>query len=1095
MLFVTRSQARLENDEKIDPSEEEVRRVVSPDTVEQKDEEEHHESAVDLYHARIGHFSVATLSHTRQRYPELCKWSKRAQRSFEHYHAQNRCRACVQSKQQSAAVRREEREHVPPPLEARGSMSVWHADLSGPYSSLIRNRSESQGGTRRYKQVGHEGQMYSLFIVDEFSRFIWVLQCTSKAEVAEKFIAHVTRIQHMRGTPLMRLHTDAGTELVNAEVRVFLDKNKTLHTTAPRATPELNGIAERSIGVINTLARSMLLHCQGSQELWPYAQQQAVLIHNLVVTARRYDRLRTPKEGEQRVEKKIPCAYDQFWDNTTYTAESYLQKLRVFGSDAYLLKMDSALATFQERGENAVYLGFDVDRHQHRLLRRTRVDGPLTVDYQRDVTVVENEFTLLPLWKDEIMQTAQASYTSSAVDQDPLREWAVDRIVDDRVDDDGVHRYKVYWQNYMEPSWEPAEHLTNAADALALYHQKDSSVVISSLLLWETEVIDDSLVKGMDILVLSATESVSLHLDYVEPRSYRQANDPRELFHTQWVEAFASEYASLQAAGVFELIFELPTLGQTVLATQWVLKVKRDKDNCIVRWKARLVVRGDHQVEGIDFTDTFSPTIARSSLKYILALAARYDWEIKQIDFDTAFLNAPLEEDVYIKLPDGYDAPAGVVCLRLRRALYGLKQAPRAWFLTIDAHLKSIGYRNTALDQGLYVKIVRLSGADHRIFLTLYVDDTLAIFPACLSHIWENDKEAIRRVYAIKDMGDCEWILNIKLERDRANYTLTLSQEAYFVRMLSEHVGKEGLIRSVSSPFQYDDLSRPGSHMPEGALRDELAQPLSSDEKLKYQSIVGELLYAAGVTRVDIQYIAGALGRYTAAPTRAHLIAAKRVVRYIGSTTKRALIFDYSDPVSRQGELAVTIYTDSNWASESTDRKSTGGWLALLSGAFVTWQSKKQSTIALSSTEAEYYALGEAVREALLLRQWLKLYVLPENISAPQVLILCDNISAGHIADHPTSYQRTKHIDIRHHFVRAHVEDLSILIKYVETKRQLADILTKSFDIPRFQQLKKQLDNGDYQTVTGPVTRARSQKREESTQDDKEEEASSGGKA
>ena len=191
----------------------------------------------------------------------------------------------------------------------------------------------------------------------------------------------------------------------------------------------------------------------------------------------------------------------------------------------------------------------------------------------------------------------------------------------------------------------------------------------------------------------------------------------------------------------------------------------------------------------------------------------------------------------------------------------------------------------------------------------------------------------------------------------------------------------------------------------------------------------------------------------------------------------------------------MTIYTDSNWASESTDRKSTGGWLALLSGAFVTWQSKKQSTIALSSTEAEYYALGEAVREALLLRQWLKLYVLPENISAPQVLILCDNISAGHIADHPTSYQRTKHIDIRHHFVRAHVEDLSILIKYVETKRQLADILTKSFDIPRFQQLKKQLDNGDYQTVTGPVTRARSQKREESTQDDKEEKASSGGKA
>jgi hypothetical protein len=506
-----------------------------------------------------------------------------------------------------------------------------------------------------------------------------------------------------------------------------------------------------------------------------------------------------------------------------------------------------------------------------------------------------------------------------------------------------------------------------------------------------------------------------------EPKSHKQALASPDC--QKWRVAMDEELASLEKQGTWAVV-PRPKDAKTI-TSKWVYKIKLDSNNQPIRYKARLVARGFQQTQGVDYDETFAPVVKLKSLKLILSLAAARDLEVKQVDFDTAFLNAELSHDVYMELPPGSKYPPGTV-IKLLKSIYGLKQAGHDWHEVLRDLLVSLGYMQLECDKCVFIKRT----ADGRmIILPLYVDDTLAVYDKQDEHIWLADKAAIASRYAIKDIGDCEWVLNMKLTRDRAARTITLSQEAYIKRVL------ENFQFSQCKPLSYPCIDADLFLPPAGC--DET--PLDRKEQTRYQSIVGSLLYAALTTRPDIAFAVNELGRFNAQANQFHMLAAHHVLRYLAGTTNHGLVFRlHGSP----HDIKPEVYTDSSWANDLETRRSTSGMVVKLNGNVVSWLSRKQKTVALSSTEAEYMAASEATSEALWLRAWIKEVF---QVDAP-VLLYCDNQSALALAKNDTFHQRTKHIDIRYHFIRERVQWGHVIMQFVPTEDQEADILTKRYN-------------------------------------------------
>ena len=475
----------------------------------------------------------------------------------------------------------------------------------------------------------------------------------------------------------------------------------------------------------------------------------------------------------------------------------------------------------------------------------------------------------------------------------------------------------------------------------------------------------------------------------------------------------AEEIASMDRLGVYRLVPREP--GMNVIRSRWVYRVKHDADNLPVRWKSRLVCKGFQQKHGIDYHDTYAPVVRAQSVKLLLSIAAQHKLSIHQLDFTTAFLNAPLDECIFMEQPEGHvigDARTHV--WKLDKALYGLKQSPRVWNKEVDAALRALGYSPTASDPCIYIKHI---DGHFPILLSLYVDDTLAVFEPALLDVWTSDKQQLNAAYPLTDQGECKWILNMSVDRDARG--ITLSQHTYITRML-EKFGMADC-KGAAVPVQQTLHHPPPS-----------AEPLSQHQHALYRSMIGALLYAANTTRMDISYAVGYLSRHLAAPTTHHLNAARHVLRYLSATIDYKMLFP-----SGQSDLSLCIWSDADWGDNPADRRSTSGVLVQVNGGSVHWLSKKQVTVSLSSAESEYMAMALAFKEAIYLQMWFE-EVLGRVIP---ITIKCDSQAALAMAS--MEVQRNKHIDIRTHFLRRTMELRPISVEYVKSTDQLADLLTK----------------------------------------------------
>jgi hypothetical protein len=500
-----------------------------------------------------------------------------------------------------------------------------------------------------------------------------------------------------------------------------------------------------------------------------------------------------------------------------------------------------------------------------------------------------------------------------------------------------------------------------------------------------------------------------------EPATFREAvqGENAEL----WKTASDEEMASILQNDTWEVVQKPP--GANVIDVKWVYKVKYSTSGQVQRFKARLVAKGYKQEEGIDYDEVFAPVSKYTSIRALLALVAAEDLELELLDIKTAFLNGTLQEEVYINHPPGYpQGPPGTV-LKLKKTLYGLKQAPRAWHQRLNEELNRVGFTASVADPGLYVYTKDSGSTAH---IMVYVDDLLIASSdkKLIGHI----KQQLMTAFDARDMGAATAYLGMKIERDRGSRTLKLSQTL----MAEELVKKYNMQDSKGK-------TTPGSLNIK--LTAEEGDPLDT-EKFPYSQLVGAMMYLAVCTRPDIAYIVGAAARFMAKPTTVHWQVAKSVLRYLSGTTHYGITFGRSTD-------GLVGYCDADFAGDLDTRRSTTGYVFTFGGAAVSWSSKRQQTVAASTTEAEYMAAAAAVKEAL----WLRNLFADFGYDISPVQLLADNQSAIKLLRNPISSLGSKHINVAHHFARERVMIGDVSFSYVKTEDMLADMMTKSLPGPK----------------------------------------------
>ena len=481
----------------------------------------------------------------------------------------------------------------------------------------------------------------------------------------------------------------------------------------------------------------------------------------------------------------------------------------------------------------------------------------------------------------------------------------------------------------------------------------------------------------------------------------------------QWQQAMDEEMASLFANKTWSV--EQPPGDVTPIPVKWIFKLKYDSKGNIERFKARLVAKGFRQQEGIDYDEVFAPVGKYATLRTLLAKVAAQDMELHQLDVKTAFLQGDLEELVYVTQPPGYVLAEPSYACRLHKALYGLKQAPRAWHARLHDELMRMGFSVSEADAGLYC----LGSEKGDVHLLVYVDDIL--IAAHGLEMVRSVKGQLMSTFDARDLGEATSYLGMTITRDRAQGTLKLAQEKMTADLVHRFGMGDGKVRSV--PLSTSVKLCQG----EGDLIDTARYP--------YSQLVGSLMYLSVCTRPDIAYAVGALARFMAKPTSVHWQAAKGVVRYLAGTVELGITFGASKDAGLQG------YCDADYAGDIDTRRSTTGFVFVLYGGAVTWCSKRQPTVAASTTEAEYMAAAMAVKEGLWLRKVLAdLHVEFEGV----VTIKGDNQSTLKLLRNPISSMRSKHIDVAHHFARERVMRKEVAFTYISTQMMVADVFTKA---------------------------------------------------
>jgi hypothetical protein len=493
-----------------------------------------------------------------------------------------------------------------------------------------------------------------------------------------------------------------------------------------------------------------------------------------------------------------------------------------------------------------------------------------------------------------------------------------------------------------------------------------------------------------------------------------------------------------------------------VLPSTWAFKCKRFPDGLIRKLKARFCVRGDMQIEGVDFFDTFAPVVNWTTVRLMLVLSLVLNLATMQVDYTAAFLHAPIDRDpnwdhmseeerarsgVYIHMPKGFTKPGKV--LKLKRSLYGLKQSPRNFFQFLKTKLETVGFTSmTDVDPCLFVS--------DKVICLVYVDDTLFYSPKV-----EYINEVIDRLKAL-DMdleveGSVAGFLGVHIARDDVTGTITLTQEGLIKRIV-EALGVS-MVPIKHTPAAADPL-----------VKDVDGEPPNST--YNYASVIGMLQYLQAHSRPDITYAVSQCARFIHGTRRSHEIALERIGQYLRGTMDKGLIFNPT------ANLNIDCYVDADFAglwpheikTDPSCVKSRTGFVICISGCPVIWSSKLQPTIALSTMEAEYTALSFGMKDLLPLKHLVEavskcIGFMAQDSTTIRTVVWEDNVGALTLAnlEPGRTTPRSKHYPIKFHWFRSQLKPNNITVEKIDTSLQKADILTKGLRTIKFREIRKLL--------------------------------------
>ena len=512
------------------------------------------------------------------------------------------------------------------------------------------------------------------------------------------------------------------------------------------------------------------------------------------------------------------------------------------------------------------------------------------------------------------------------------------------------------------------------------------------------------------------------------PRTYNEAvNDPD--YGARWREAIEHEIGQLLANNTWRE--DVYPEDANLISTKWVFTLKFNPDGTLERFKARIVARGFTQQYGIDYTETFAPTVRMATLRAFMAVVACEDLECRQYDIKNAFTESKLREELWMKFPQGVKNTKPGTALRLLRSLYGLKQSARDWNLLMKEELLKMGFNQSRADPCLFVHVER------EIRLLVYVDDLAAAAPDATQLDWFYDKLSTR--FKTKNLGEISKILGVRVTRDRIKRTVELDQEQYLDKTLTKFGFPKAVSREVNIPMAGYDNLRPAA---------------TNDKRIDatwYRERIGSLMYAMVYTRPDIAFALGRLSQFMQDPAEHHAQALKHLMRYLRSTISLRISFG---PIGK-----LVVYSDADWASDKTDRKSITASVGMIGGGPVFWASKKQTAVATATTEAEYVAMSYTAKQGQWVAQILRDLGFGGYVAKNHQTVDTrgDNQGAIALAKNPHLTERSKHIDISYHYVRDLQEKNRVDLKYVPTNEMVADGLSKPLPTTLFNSFMKQI--------------------------------------
>lgn len=834
------------------------------------------------------------------------------------------------------------------------------------------------------------GSKFFLTFIDDYSHKSFVFMIKQKSEVFEKFKEFKSLAETQTGRKIKILRTDGGSEYIGKEFIKLFKRSGIMHQTTTAYTPQQNGVAERLNRTLAEKARCMLIDANLSVKFWAEAINTAAYIINRIPC-------------RSTAENKTP---EELWSGI----RPRISHLKVFGCQVMVHIPKQKRKKFDAKSNECIMVGYSDTSKAY------RVFDPVTekVIVSRDVTFIENKVI--------------SYHNNSKINDNTITGDEIFNVINigsktresEEVENDSVHS-----------SEDEAETFLDVNDATYIPSSGEESSVSDSRTITETPHTSDATnAQDEPVSIRRSKRTIRAPQPFEFGHIAMNAtSDPTSITEVdslsdadEWHKAMKKEIESHIINNTWDLV-ELPA-GKKSIKSKWVFKRKTDeKEN--VKYKARLVAKGCSQKYGVDYDETFSPVVRYTSIRYLFALAVEKEYKVHQMDVVTAFLQGDLDEVIYMNQPESYEDGSNRVC-KLNKSVYGLKQAGRQWNIKLDHALRKYGLQRSKVDPCIYFSI------DRSIIIAIYVDDFLIFYQtmSTLSAL----KTFLHTTFQMKDLGLAKNCLGMKI--NQKDEYIELDQSSYIDDVLE----KFGMKDCKPSKTPSDSNQKLSTSM--------VNQENSLVGKVPYQEAVGSLLYLTQSTRPDLAFAVNDVSRFNSNHGPAHWQAVKRIFRYLKYTKDMKLRY------SKVEHNKIEAFSDADWGSDLDKRRSCTGSVVKLSNAAISWISKRQPIVALSTTEAEYIALSSTVREILWIKQLNE--ELRKSVEKP-IVIFCDNQSTIKLSKLDAYRPRSKHIDIRYHHIREIVENEVIDIQYINTENNTADILTKAVNINKQADLTKKL--------------------------------------